>query len=60
MIACEMQMHAEASGNPPPEIDPAICARVAGQFVHHDNGRGAADWPAWIRYLDRRDSGYRS
>lgn len=60
MIASEMQMHVEASGKTPREIPPELCARVAEQFVRHDSGRGAADWPAWIRFLDRRDAGYRA
>lgn len=60
MIASEMQMHVEASGKRPREIPPELCARVAEQFVRHDSGRGAADWPAWIRFLDRRDAGYRA
>lgn len=59
MIACEMQMHVAASGDAPREISREICSRVAAQFVRHDSGRGAADWPAWIRFLDRRDPGFR-
>ncbi len=60
MIACEMQMHVAAAGSSAREIAPEICTRVAEQFVRHDSGRGAADWPAWIRFLDRRDAGYRA
>ena len=60
MIACEMQMHVAASGHAGREISLELCARVAEQFVRHDGGRGAADWPAWIRFLDRRDAGYRA
>ncbi len=59
MIACEVQMHAGAAASPPIAVPADVCARVAEQFVRHDSGRGAADWPAWIRFLDRRDTGYR-
>ena len=59
LIACETQLLLEASGAPQIEIPAEICARVADQFIAHDNGRGAADWPAWVRYLDRRDPSYR-
>lgn len=60
LIACETQLLVEASGAPSREIAPDLCARVAEQFIRHDSGRGAADWPAWIRFLDRRDAGYRT
>ncbi len=60
MIACEVQMQVAASVDRPREIPPELCVRVAEQFVRHDSGRGAADWPAWVRFLDRRDAGYRA
>ncbi len=59
LIACETQLMLEASGAPLIEIAPEICERVALQFVAHDAGRGGADWPAWLRHLDRREPGYR-
>lgn len=59
LIACESQLLLEASGAPLIELEPAVCERVADQFRAHDSGRGGADWPAWLRYLDRRDPGYR-
>ncbi len=59
LIACETQLALEATGSAMVEVPEEICIRVAQQFAAHDAGRGAADWPAWIRFLDRRDAGYR-
>jgi len=30
------------------------------QYEKHDSGRGAADWPAYLRLLDRLDPSYRN
>ena len=59
LIACEAQLMLEASGAPLIEVPEATCERVARQFVAHDAGRGTADWPAWVRHLDRLDASYR-
>lgn len=59
IIACETQLMLEAAGAPLIEIPAAVCERVSGQYVAHDEGRGSADWPAWVRRLDRIDPGYR-
>ena len=59
LVACEAQLAIEATGAPLVEVPEAVCDRVAKQFVAHDRGRGAADWPAWVRFLDRRDPGFR-
>lgn len=58
--AAEIQFHIDSSGFPPVEIPPELCEKVAAQFAKHDAGRGAADWPAYLRRLDRIDPGYRS
>ena len=42
------------------EIPPAVCEKVAAQYESHDSGRGAADWPAYLRMLDRTDASYRT
>jgi hypothetical protein len=42
------------------EIPPAICEKVAAQYATHDSGRGAADWPAYLRIMDGIDPGYRN
>lgn len=42
------------------EILPEICERVAAQYELHDRGRASAEWPAYLRLLDRIDPGYRT
>ena len=58
--AADIQLRMEATGGELIEIPPDICEKTAAQFEKHDSGRGAADWPAWLRMLDRIDSGYRT
>ena len=33
--------------------------KAAAQFETHDAGRGSADWPAYLRLMDRVDPSYR-
>jgi len=56
--AAHIQLMMEATGDDLIEIPPAICAKTAAQYEHHDSGRGSADWPAYLRMLDRVDPGY--
>lgn len=58
--ACEVQLALEAAGADVLDVPPDVCAATARQFAHHDAGRGQADWPAWIRRMDRLDPGYRN
>jgi ribulose-5-phosphate 4-epimerase/fuculose-1-phosphate aldolase len=58
-IACETQLMLEATGAEAIEIPDDICEKVAIQYEHHDSGRGAADWPAWLRLLDSTDPSFR-
>jgi len=58
--ACDIQMKLEATGGDVVEIAPAICAKTAEQYEHHDAGRGSHDWAAYLRTLDAIDTGYRS
>jgi len=60
IISCETQLMLEATGAEMIEVPAEICERVSQQFVRHDSGRGAADWPAWLRMLDARDSSFRN
>jgi ribulose-5-phosphate 4-epimerase/fuculose-1-phosphate aldolase len=60
LIACETQLLLEATGTSMIEIPTAICEGTARQFLAHDAGRGSADWPAWIRHLERLDPGFRN
>jgi ribulose-5-phosphate 4-epimerase/fuculose-1-phosphate aldolase len=59
MSAADIQLRIAASGAEPIEIPPAICEKVAAQYEKHDSGRGAADWPAYLRVLDGVDPGWR-
>jgi ribulose-5-phosphate 4-epimerase/fuculose-1-phosphate aldolase len=60
MSAARIQLLAQGSGEELIEIAPAVCEKTAEQFEHHDRGRGAADWPAYLRVLDGIDESYRS
>ncbi len=59
MDAAEIQLQMEATGSDLIEIPADICEKAAAQYQHHDSGRGAADWPAYLRMLDRIDPSYK-
>ncbi len=58
--AAEIQVKLEATGSELIEIPPEICERTAAQFETHDRGRGSADWPAYLRILDKEDASYQT
>lgn len=58
--ACRIQLLAEAGGAQLLEIDPAVCASTVQQFKRHDEGRGTADWPAYLRELAQRAPQFRN
>jgi ribulose-5-phosphate 4-epimerase/fuculose-1-phosphate aldolase len=58
--ACQIQLAIEAAGQGVVEIAPDVCRLVARQLDQHDRGRGGADWPAWLRRLDRIDPSYKN
>ncbi len=58
--AAEIQLMLEATGKELIEIPPAVCEKTVAQYVKHDSGRGFADWPAYLRMLDRIDPSYRT
>ena len=60
MSAAEIQIRMESTGGASIEIPPDVCEKVAAQYERHDSGRGAADWPAYLRLLDGIDPGYRN
>ena len=60
MSAAEIQLRMEATGADLIEIPRDICEKVAAQYQSHDSGRGAADWPAYLRVLDNIDPSYRN
>lgn len=57
--AAEIQLRLEATGSELLEIPPAVCEKVAKQFESHDAGRGGADWPAYMRLLDKKDPSFK-
>jgi ribulose-5-phosphate 4-epimerase/fuculose-1-phosphate aldolase len=58
--AAEIQLAMEATGGELIEIPPEICRKTVAQYEKHDSGRGSADWPAYLRMLDRIDPSYRT
>ena len=58
--AANIQLMMEATGGELIEIAPAICEKTRAQYEHHDSGRGSADWAAYLRMLDKVDTGYRN
>ena len=58
--AAHIQLMMEATGGELIEIPPEICKRTVLQYEKHDSGRGSADWPAYLRMLDRIDPSYRT
>jgi len=58
--AAEIQLQMEAAGGELLEIPAEVCEKTAQQYEHHDAGRGSADWPAYLRMLDKIDRGYRN
>ena len=60
MSAAAIQLQLESTGSELIEIPPAICEKVAAQYEMHDSGRGAADWPAYLRLMDKLDPSYRN
>ncbi len=59
IAAARIQLMMMATSEPLKEIPPELAEKSAKQFEAHDRGRGAADWPAFLRMMDRVDDGYR-
>ena len=60
MSAATIQLKMAATGGEMIEISAEVCEKVAAQYQTHDSGRGAADWPAYLRMMDQLDPGYRN
>ncbi len=60
MAAARIQVMMMSTGEKLKEIPAEICEKTAKQFEAHDKGRGAADWPAFLRMADKVDPGYRA
>jgi ribulose-5-phosphate 4-epimerase/fuculose-1-phosphate aldolase len=57
--ACRIQLMLQASSEQLVEIPAEVCEKTLRQFEKHDNGRGGAEWPAYLRVLDRLDASYK-
>ena len=60
MFACEIQLKLEACGQGGLDMSTEACRAAVEQFKRHDHGRGTADWPAWLRRLNRIDTSYQN
>jgi ribulose-5-phosphate 4-epimerase/fuculose-1-phosphate aldolase len=58
--AAEIQLKMMATGAELIEIPDEVCRKTVAQYVGHDSGRGSADWPAYLRMLDRIDPSYKT
>jgi ribulose-5-phosphate 4-epimerase/fuculose-1-phosphate aldolase len=58
--AAEIQLKMLATGAELIEIPEEVCRKTVAQYVKHDSGRGSADWPAYLRMLDKIDPSYRT
>jgi ribulose-5-phosphate 4-epimerase/fuculose-1-phosphate aldolase len=58
--AAQIQLQVQASGQALRFIPENICEKTAAQYAKHDHGRGADDWPAYLRKLDLIDTSYRN
>jgi ribulose-5-phosphate 4-epimerase/fuculose-1-phosphate aldolase len=58
--AANIQLQMEATGGELIEIPSQICESTSAQYASHDAGRGSADWPAYLRMLDKIDPSYRN
>ena len=59
-MACKIQLMLEATGNQPVVPSAEVCEHQADHNARHMAGRATADWPAYLRLLDRLDNSYRS
>jgi len=57
--AARIQIMMESTGAALSEIPAEVCEHAAAQYEKHDRGRASAEWPAYLRLLDRIDRGYR-
>jgi ribulose-5-phosphate 4-epimerase/fuculose-1-phosphate aldolase len=56
--ACKLQLQQQAAGLDPVMPSKEVLDRYVEQRKSHNAGRGGADWPAWLRRLDRIDPSY--
>lgn len=56
--ACRLQLQQQAAGSDFVMPSKAVLDRYAEQRKCHNAGRGSADWPGWLRRLNRIDPSY--
>jgi hypothetical protein len=56
VCAAAIRLRMKATGPAALEIAPEVCEHGAAQYELHDRGRASADWPAYLRQLDRIDT----
>ena len=57
--AARIQLMMESTHASVLEIPAETCEHVAAQYEKHDKGRASAEWPAYLRMLDKIDPGFR-
>ena len=57
-FACKLQLQQQAAGSNFTMPSKDVLDQYAEQRRNHNAGRGSADWPAWLRRLDRIDPSY--
>ena len=57
--AARIQLMMEATNAKVLEIPAETCEHAAAQYDKHDKGRASAEWPAYLRMLDKIDAGFR-
>ena len=57
--AARIQLMMESTHAAVLEIPAETCEYVAAQYEKHDKGRASAEWPAYLRMLDKIDPGFR-
>jgi ribulose-5-phosphate 4-epimerase/fuculose-1-phosphate aldolase len=58
-MACDIQLRLEATGQECIEMKPEICEQTVRQMKSHAAGRGGANWPAWLRRMERLDPSFK-
>ncbi|MDA0784918.1 MAG: class II aldolase/adducin family protein [Proteobacteria bacterium] len=57
-VACKLQLRQQAAGDEFAMPSKEVLDHYAEQRKTHNSGRGTADWPAFLRRLDRIDPSY--
>ena len=57
-VSCKLQLQQQAAGTSFTMPNEAVLEQYAAQRKTHNAGRGSADWPGWLRRLDRIDPSY--